>query len=79
MLEPELVIVSLNTDLYNMKCQLLLLAIENKVLRERLRQITSVVNFVEDKSINCTCDEHGPCLVCAPLNPRLTKAKTVGS
>lgn len=45
MLEPELVIVSLNTDLYNMKCQLLLLALENKVLRERIKQITSVVNF----------------------------------
>lgn len=45
MLEPELVIVSLNTDLYNMKCQLLLLALENKVLRERIKQIESVVNF----------------------------------
>jgi hypothetical protein len=43
MLEPEAVIVSLNTDLYAMKCQVLLLSIENAALRAKLAGIENAI------------------------------------
>jgi len=41
-LEPEPVIVSLNTELYLLKCQVLLLGAENQALRARLAQFTAL-------------------------------------
>lgn len=51
MLEPEAVIVSLNTDIYNMKCKLLLLQIENAALRARLLEIENVVLKPLEKAV----------------------------
>lgn len=40
---PEAVIVTLNTDVYNLKCMVLLLSLENKHLKARLQQIETAV------------------------------------
>lgn len=43
MLEPEAVIVSLNTDLYLLRCQVLLLSVENAALRAKVVAIENAV------------------------------------
>lgn len=42
-LEPEAVIVSLNTDLYLLRCQVLLLSVENAALRAKVALIEDAV------------------------------------
>lgn len=47
-LDPEPVIISLNTELYAHKCLIVLLQIENDSLRERLTALERFASAAED-------------------------------
>lgn len=50
MLTRDEVIVSLYDDLFNMRCLLLYLSVENQRLKQRLEEIKAAVNHNEPKA-----------------------------